>query len=360
MALFEDIYARKCRSPVGWFEHGETQLLCPDKVQNVLEKVALIRKCLRTEVDKNPLQIRALALPPRLFVVHHVFHVSILRRYVRDHSHKIQPKDVKLDENLTYEEGLIVILDRQVRQLRSKKIPSQGIELVADEFIRVDLIVEVRSYQNRAQTSRQVTFQPEVLNAGQPQATMPDRVQELVVHDAPPLVLAVVPTVTLPADVVLKLLNVLEALVPTEDGLPAPQSTSHVQAQVLLNVAAPQMAPQQIVQPVANTGQSKDLKNFMDLKPPELDVTQASIGAQKFIQHCENILTTLALKETRWGEFTTFLFLGFAESWWNSDQRGRQAGLPPITWSEFSIMFMDRFLPLSKRENMRRHFEKLR
>ncbi|XP_070004805.1 uncharacterized protein [Nicotiana sylvestris] len=104
MALFEDIYARKYRSPVGWFEHGEAQLLCPDKVQNVLEKVALIRKCLRTEVDKNPLQIRA--------------------RYVRDHSHKIQPKDVKLDENLTYEEGLIVILDRQVRQLRSKKVTS--------------------------------------------------------------------------------------------------------------------------------------------------------------------------------------------------------------------------------------------
>ncbi|XP_070003323.1 uncharacterized protein [Nicotiana sylvestris] len=36
-------------------------------------------------------------------------------------NHKIQPEDVELDENLTYEEGLIAILDRQVRQLRSKK-----------------------------------------------------------------------------------------------------------------------------------------------------------------------------------------------------------------------------------------------
>jgi len=65
-----------------------------------------------------------LALPPRLSAVHPVFHVSMLRRYVRDNSHKIQPEDVELDENLTYEEGPISILDRQMRQLRSKKIAS--------------------------------------------------------------------------------------------------------------------------------------------------------------------------------------------------------------------------------------------
>ena len=56
-----------------------------------------------------------LALPPRLSAVLPVFHVSILRRYVCDDNHKIQPKDVELDENLTYEESPIAILDRQVR-----------------------------------------------------------------------------------------------------------------------------------------------------------------------------------------------------------------------------------------------------
>ncbi|XP_070005515.1 uncharacterized protein [Nicotiana sylvestris] len=155
-----------------------------------------------------------------------------------------------------------------------------------------------------------------------------------MVHDAPPSVPVDVPTVTLPEDAV-------------------------AQAQVQLNVAAPQITPQQFVQPVANTGQSKDFKNFMDLKPPEFDATQASIEPQKFIQHCEKILSTLGLKETRGVEFDTFLFSGSAESWWNSVQRGKRAGLPPITWSEFSSMFMDRFVPLSKRDDMRRQFEQL-
>ncbi|XP_019248446.1 PREDICTED: uncharacterized protein LOC109227703 [Nicotiana attenuata] len=130
------------------------------------------------------------------------------------------------------------------------------------------------------------------------------------------------PTFTLPADAVARLLNVLEELVPTQDGLPARQATSHTQAQV--------------VQPVANTGKSKDLKNFMNLKPPKFDSTQAFIDPQKFIVR------------------------GSAESWWNSVQRGRRARLPPITWSECSTMFMGRFISLSKRENMRCQFEQLR
>ncbi|MCD9638655.1 hypothetical protein HAX54_022777 [Datura stramonium] len=49
---------------------------------------------------------------------------------------------------------------------------------------------------------------------------------------------AVVPTVALPKDVVMGLLNVLEALVPNHGGLPVPQTTFQAQTQVRLNVAA--------------------------------------------------------------------------------------------------------------------------
>nr|XP_009791105.1 PREDICTED: uncharacterized protein LOC104238447 [Nicotiana sylvestris] len=90
------------------------------------------------------------------------------------------------------------------------QIPLREIELVADEFVRVDSIAEmartrtpssarrgagrgttrgggqVGAHQTRAQTSRQATPQPEVVNTGQSQATMPNRVQEQMVQDAPP------------------------------------------------------------------------------------------------------------------------------------------------------------------------------
>ena len=64
-----------------------------------------------------------LILPPELSRVHPVFHVSMLREYILDLSHVIQHEEVELDENLSYEEYPVAIVDTQVRQLRSKVIP---------------------------------------------------------------------------------------------------------------------------------------------------------------------------------------------------------------------------------------------
>ena len=40
-----------------------------------------------------------------------------------DPSHVLQPQAVELSEDLTYEEFPIAIVDRQIRQLRTKEIP---------------------------------------------------------------------------------------------------------------------------------------------------------------------------------------------------------------------------------------------
>ena len=162
MAPFEALYGRKCRSPIGWFEVGESKLLGPDLVQDALEKVKIIRERLlmaqsrqkayadhrRRELEfsvgdqvflrvspmkgvmrfgkKGKLSPRyvgpyeilerigkvayRLALPSELGGVHPVFHVSMLRKYLPDPSHVIQPQTVELDRNLAYEETLVKIL----------------------------------------------------------------------------------------------------------------------------------------------------------------------------------------------------------------------------------------------------------
>ncbi|XP_070013471.1 uncharacterized protein [Nicotiana sylvestris] len=47
MAPYEALYGQKCRSSIGWFEVRETELLGPNLVQQVVEKVKLIRDRLR-------------------------------------------------------------------------------------------------------------------------------------------------------------------------------------------------------------------------------------------------------------------------------------------------------------------------
>nr|XP_016512031.1 PREDICTED: uncharacterized protein LOC107829105 [Nicotiana tabacum] len=48
MSPYKAVHGWKCRSLIGWFEVGEAELLGPNLVQQAIEKVKLIRDCLRT------------------------------------------------------------------------------------------------------------------------------------------------------------------------------------------------------------------------------------------------------------------------------------------------------------------------
>ncbi|CAM8931013.1 unnamed protein product [Rhodiola kirilowii] len=171
MAPFEALYGRRCRSPIGWFELGESKLLGPDMIRDAINKVRLIKGKLlaaqsrqRSYADPKfqvgdlvflrispmkgvmrfgkkgklspryigPFEILErvgnvayrLALPPTLSSVHPVFHISILRKYISDPSHVLEYEQLQVGDSLSYEEQPVAILDRQVKRLRSKDIAS--------------------------------------------------------------------------------------------------------------------------------------------------------------------------------------------------------------------------------------------
>ena len=64
-----------------------------------------------------------LRLPPELAIIHHVFHVSMLRKYISNPSHVLRDQPVELKEDLTYEERPVQIVDRNDQVLRNKVIP---------------------------------------------------------------------------------------------------------------------------------------------------------------------------------------------------------------------------------------------
>ena len=63
-----------------------------------------------------------LELPPSLSRIHNIFHVSMLKKYHPDPSHISQPKNIEINETLTYEEKPVKLLDRKVKELRNKQI----------------------------------------------------------------------------------------------------------------------------------------------------------------------------------------------------------------------------------------------
>ena len=63
-----------------------------------------------------------LALPSELASVHPVFHVSMLKKCLGDPALILPIKGLGFDENLSYEEVPIEILDRLIKRLRKKDI----------------------------------------------------------------------------------------------------------------------------------------------------------------------------------------------------------------------------------------------
>ncbi|XP_047260494.1 uncharacterized protein LOC124893580, partial [Capsicum annuum] len=115
MAPLEALYGRRCRSPIGWFEVGEAAVTGPDAVFEAMEKVRILSRVGKVAYEVN--------LPAELSSVHPVFHVSMLRRCIGN-SVVIEPsKDLDIQNNLSFEEFPVEILDFQVKKLRSKEVP---------------------------------------------------------------------------------------------------------------------------------------------------------------------------------------------------------------------------------------------
>ncbi|XP_070003270.1 uncharacterized protein [Nicotiana sylvestris] len=141
---------------------------------------------------------------------------------------------------------------------------------------------------------------------GQTQAVMPNQVQEHGVQNAPPPVPTVVPTVALPADAVARLLNMLEALMPTQGG---------------------------------SSDNSADPQSFLD-------------GTLK-------ALRALGCSSERGVELATYKLEDMANTWYETVLLGRPAGAAPLTWDEFTKLFKNHFLPDSLMQQYARDFERL-
>ena len=76
---------------------------------------------------RGPVAYRV-ALPPGFEQIHNVFHVSMLRGYLRDPLHVINYHRIAIDDNMEYAEWPERIVDRQVKELRNKSIPMVKVE----------------------------------------------------------------------------------------------------------------------------------------------------------------------------------------------------------------------------------------
>jgi hypothetical protein len=177
MAPYEALYGRPCRTPICWAQEEDSILLGPDLVRETTEKVAIIRERIlaaqsrqKSYADqrRRPLEFVVgdfvllkvspmkgvkrfgkkgklapryvgpfriservgavsyrLELPESLSSVHSVFHISMLRKHLRDQEqHQVSDiSDIQLEQDFSTVEVPICILAKETKQLRNKIIP---------------------------------------------------------------------------------------------------------------------------------------------------------------------------------------------------------------------------------------------
>ncbi|GKC83726.1 putative reverse transcriptase domain-containing protein [Tanacetum coccineum] len=137
-APFEALCRRKCRSPVLWAEIGESRLIGPKLVQEIMDKVSPWKGVIRFR-KKGKLAPRyvgpfkllerigpvayRLRLPEELSSVHDTFHVSNLKKCLADANLHVPLDEIKIDKTLYFVEEPIKITDREVKSLKRSKIP---------------------------------------------------------------------------------------------------------------------------------------------------------------------------------------------------------------------------------------------
>ena len=62
--------------------------------------------------------------PAKLAEVHHVFHISLLKKCVGDLASVVLMESVAMEDSLSYENVQVKILDRHVIRLRTKEVAS--------------------------------------------------------------------------------------------------------------------------------------------------------------------------------------------------------------------------------------------
>ncbi|GJT04409.1 hypothetical protein Tco_0838871 [Tanacetum coccineum] len=137
-APFKALYGRKCRSPVLWAEIRESSLIGLELVQEMTDKVVLVKEKPKAERDrqksyidyKRPFEILErigpiayrLRLPEELSSVHDTFHVSNLKKCLANANLHVPLDEIKVYKTLRFVKEPVKIMDREIKKLKRKKI----------------------------------------------------------------------------------------------------------------------------------------------------------------------------------------------------------------------------------------------
>nr|GEW06421.1 putative reverse transcriptase domain-containing protein [Tanacetum cinerariifolium] len=140
---FEELYGRKCRSPIIWADVGEGQLIGPKIMQETTKKISQIKDMLKAKgmvrfgkqgklapkfvgpfeiIEKVGFMAYQLDLPEELNGVHGTFYMSNLKKCLVDPILQVPLDEIRVDDNLKFNKEPLEILEREFKKLKRSRI----------------------------------------------------------------------------------------------------------------------------------------------------------------------------------------------------------------------------------------------
>ncbi|GJQ97807.1 reverse transcriptase domain-containing protein [Tanacetum coccineum] len=131
-APFEALYGRKCRSPILWDEIGESSLIRPELVQEMTDKVLLIKEKLKAARDRQKSYADNRRKPLEFEVGDRVMlKVSPWKGVIRF----VKKGEIKVDKTLRFVEEPMEIMDHEVKSLKHSKIAL--VKIIREVFVKL-------------------------------------------------------------------------------------------------------------------------------------------------------------------------------------------------------------------------------
>ncbi|XP_069142828.1 uncharacterized protein [Solanum lycopersicum] len=131
------------------------------------------------------------------------------------------------------------------------------------------------------------------------------------------------------------------AIAPRLDSMEFPDMTSHL-----------------VNRPSMTIDEQKMFGRFRLMNPPTYTGDLAE-DAYEFIVSCHERLHNLGLVESHGVDYTAFQMNGSAKQWWSDYISSRPTGSHPLSWTQFTQVFLSKFVSRSERERKRAEFEGL-
>ncbi|GJW48710.1 putative reverse transcriptase domain-containing protein [Tanacetum coccineum] len=111
------------KSPVLWAEIGESSLTGLELVQEMTDKVVLVKEKPKAARDRQKSYVDyRLRLAKQLSSVHENFHVSNLNKCLADANLHVPLDEIKVDKTLCFVEEPVEMMDREIKKLKHRKI----------------------------------------------------------------------------------------------------------------------------------------------------------------------------------------------------------------------------------------------